>query len=78
MSLEIHVNTRSRLRPDPEYDSLTSLFFVFAADEGCKDVCKRTGKPTQNGSCIDEGDSFLVLPSYSLFSLMGMLLKLNI
>jgi len=58
MSLEVHVVTRSRLLPDPEYDSLTSLFFVIATDENCKDVCKKTGRPTQNGSCVKEGKEF--------------------
>ena len=45
-----------RLFPDPEYDTLSSLFFVFSSDEGCsKKICKKSGQPTQNGSCIQEG-----------------------
>jgi len=55
MSLELHILTRSKLLPDPEYDSLTALFFVLSVDENCKDVCKKTGRPTENGSCKKEG-----------------------
>jgi len=53
--MEIHVTTRSRLLPDPEYDPISALFFVFSSDENCDQVCRKTGEPTQNGSCIIEG-----------------------
>jgi hypothetical protein len=59
MSLEVHVTTRSKLLPDPEYDQLSAIFFVIANDEGCGAVCRKSGQPSQNGSCLQEGHFFL-------------------
>ena len=56
MSLEVHVTTRSRLLPDPEYDGVSAIVFVISSDEGCENVCKRSGEPTLNGSCLEEGE----------------------
>lgn len=37
MSLEVHVNTRNDLRPDPKFDAITAIFYCIYNDIGIRD-----------------------------------------
>ena len=51
MSLELHVTTRQRLRPDPEFDAVAAAFFVVSNDipeEDDEDDDQRPKRPRKH------------------------------
>ena len=52
MSLELHVETRGDLRPDPEFDSIQGIFYSIF-----NDVPPESGTRHQTGSIIVDADS---------------------